>query len=124
LSMAIIRITILLLVFINASPVYADNASGSDYLKSCNLWLEPYSNFQKMSDSERLEVSRCKGALDILLFLGLGQTAGMCIPNGVYYDQLARVITTYLNKNPEKLHHPFSFLALEAIQAAWPCDKK
>jgi hypothetical protein len=43
------------------------------------------------------------------------------IPSGVTGFQTVRVVVTYIDARPERMHEPFSVLALEALRTAWPC---
>jgi hypothetical protein len=36
-------------------------------------------------------------------------------------DQLVRVVVAYIDARPERMHESFAVVALEALQAAWPC---
>jgi hypothetical protein len=44
-----------------------------------------------------------------------------CIPVPVSNAQKALVVVAYIDARPERLHEDFRQLALEALQAAWPC---
>lgn len=39
-------------------------------------------------------------------------------------DQLVRVVVAYIEARPQRMHEPFTVLAFEAMQAAWPCRAK
>jgi Rap1a immunity proteins len=47
----------------------------------------------------------------------------LCInhPAEVTNGQMARVVTNYIESHPARMHEDFAVLALEALQAAWPC---
>lgn len=47
----------------------------------------------------------------------------ICIPSGVTLRQKVDVVTAYLRAHPESRHQPASFLTLQAMQQAWPCEK-
>jgi hypothetical protein len=46
-----------------------------------------------------------------------------CLPDGVSYDQIVRVVVKYLQSHPERLHRRGKGLAVEALSAAFPCPK-
>jgi Rap1a immunity proteins len=33
------------------------------------------------------------------------------------------VVIKYIEARPERMHEPFADLALEALKAAWPCNR-
>jgi hypothetical protein len=43
------------------------------------------------------------------------------IPDEVTKGQLIRVVISYIDARPSRMHEPFKSLALEAILNAWPC---
>jgi hypothetical protein len=45
----------------------------------------------------------------------------MDIPDGVATGQMVRVVVSYIDARPARMHEPFKGLALEALRAAWPC---
>ncbi len=45
----------------------------------------------------------------------------VCSPEEVTNGQAIRVVVQYIDARPARSHEQFAFLALEAIQAAWPC---
>ena len=44
-----------------------------------------------------------------------------CLPDNVENSQYVDVVVRHLERHPEKRHHPARFLALEALQEAFPC---
>jgi hypothetical protein len=44
-----------------------------------------------------------------------------CPPAGVPLDQTVRVVITYIEARPQRMHENFKTLAIEAIHDAWPC---
>ena len=42
-------------------------------------------------------------------------------PDDVTTDQMVRVVVTYFEKHPTRMHEDFRDLALEALRAEWPC---
>ena len=52
-----------------------------------------------------------------------GGTLGPCPPASVTKEQAVRVVASYIDARPTRLHEDFTTLALEAFLAAWPCRK-
>ena len=52
---------------------------------------------------------------------GTEQLICLNIPDAATVDQEIRVILRYIDSRPERMNERFSFLALEALRAAWPC---
>ena len=46
-----------------------------------------------------------------------------CFPVGVTFGQMVRVVVTYIDARPARLHESFLVLAREALQEAWPCQR-
>jgi hypothetical protein len=46
-----------------------------------------------------------------------------CFPNEVTTGQLRDVVTKFLDKNPEQLHHPAESLVALAFAEAFPCPE-
>lgn len=46
-----------------------------------------------------------------------------CAPDNSGNKQLALVYVKWANENPEKLHDPMGFAALNALREAFPCDQ-
>jgi hypothetical protein len=63
----------------------------------------------------------CLGAIDGIIFMGGGNS--ICLPTNaiVTYEQSARVVVTYIEARPQRMHESFKKLALEALMEAWPC---
>ena len=47
----------------------------------------------------------------------------LCIdePNGVTVGQEVRVVVSYIDAHPARMHETFVGLAFEAVRTAWPC---
>lgn len=48
---------------------------------------------------------------------------GFCLPDKVTNGQMARVLVSYLERNPARLHEPTLGLYLRALVEAFPCGK-
>ena len=44
-----------------------------------------------------------------------------CIPDDVTNEQMVRVVVSYIDQRPEKMHSEFAPFAYLAFQEAWPC---
>jgi Rap1a immunity proteins len=60
----------------------------------------------------------CAGAIRSFVHLEV-----ICPPPKVIDQQAARVIVQYIDARPARMHEKFIGLALEAMQAAWPCKR-
>jgi Rap1a immunity proteins len=47
----------------------------------------------------------------------------ICEPDGITHGQEVRVVVQYIDARPARMHEDFRKLALEAIRAAWPCQR-
>jgi len=63
-------------------------------------------------------VGVCHGAI-----IALSYISDNCSPAEVTNDQLVRVIVQYVDARPARMHENFVKLALEAVKAAWPCQR-
>lgn len=45
----------------------------------------------------------------------------ICPPDPFSYVQAQRVVVSYIDQRPTRLHERFTKLAFEALVAAWPC---
>jgi len=57
------------------------------------------------------------------LITGLAQMHRRCMPLQLTQRQLARGIVQYIDARPARMHEDFRNLAVEAMQAAWPCKR-
>jgi hypothetical protein len=67
-------------------------------------------------------MGRCGGIL-----IGLGYAThhyGACVPDNATIGQIARIVVTYIERQPERWHEDFRALALEAMRDAWPCKQQ
>ena len=53
--------------------------------------------------------------------LSIKGTTGVCVPEGVTMGQQVRVVVTYIDARPNRLHENFYVLTMEALRDAWPC---
>lgn len=60
------------------------------------------------------------GWSDLALVTGHGHM-GPCVPSGVSYGQLVKVVRKYLDDHPERLHMSSRHLVIFSINTAFPC---
>jgi hypothetical protein len=44
-----------------------------------------------------------------------------CVPDDATNGQMVRVVVSYIDRHPERMHLRFSALAFDALKEAWPC---
>ena len=64
--------------------------------------------------------SFCLGITVGLSYLGRSDGT-ICLPVGVTREQAVRVVVQYIDGEPARMNENFVPLAIEALQAAWPC---
>jgi hypothetical protein len=105
-----------------ARPVFAeqDFHSGKNMLPHCKTLVVE-------DKPPRFWEGQCAGVIDALVWVRdpfLADAYRFCAPADIPPSQAHRVVLTYLEQHPEKLHQDFKGLAFEALQQAWPCPKK
>ena len=74
---------------------------------------------QSKEDSYRMGV--CSG---IMVGLGyLGKSYGICLPADATSQQAAVEVVLYIDGRPERMNENFTALSVEALKAAWPCNR-
>ena len=120
-------ITGLILLLLLASGVAS--ADGNELLADCQLVVN-HMDSGKSAQNDQLQMGQCIG-----LSNGVRTTMSMfnreltddsilraCFPeDGINNGQAVRIITSYLQKNPAKLHMHESILAIMAFIDAYPC---
>lgn len=112
-----IALLLVIIFFLTAGNVLGtDFRSGNDLLTICR-------NFEKETTSvqEAYETGFCqayiRGVTDEI------PKVSKCIPSGVTYEQIWRVVIKYLQNHPERLHLYPAFLIREALEKAFPCKQ-
>jgi hypothetical protein len=59
----------------------------------------------------------------VFTLTALTPTFGVCLPKTGTEEQIMRVVVKYISDRPARMHEPFVRLAIEALQAAWPCKQ-
>jgi hypothetical protein len=64
----------------------------------------------------------CIGTIDGIFYVD----KKICPPpkgNAINLGQIGRVVVQYIDNHPARMHEDFKKLALEAMRAAWPCQR-
>ncbi len=79
--------------------------------------LIPFSN----PSEERNDLAYfCLGIVVGLSYLGRSD-GSICLPVGVTREQAVRAVVEYIDGHPTRMNENFVPLAIEALQAVWPC---
>ena len=62
----------------------------------------------------------CAGIVVGLSFMG--QPYGICVPAGTTAQQVTIIVVQYIDGQPARIREDFNRLAVEALQANWPCS--
>lgn len=97
--------------------------SAEELLWGCTK-LGPYSDDVKYVN-QLMCISYISGAHDMLRMLSDGLKINViCTPrDGLSNDQLIRVVTKWIEKNPERMHESARMAILSALAEAFPCTK-
>ena len=78
-------------------------------------------HFSNEQDSkvDLIKTGFCVGIISGLSYASI--SSGVCAPDGATSQQAVRAVVQYIYGQP--MDEDFSFLVLEALQAAWPCKK-
>ena len=61
----------------------------------------------------------CAGTVSTVVALA----KDVCSPKGSTTGQSIRIVVKYIDERTARMHENFTVLALEALRAAWPCNK-
>jgi hypothetical protein len=117
-------ITIFISMF-EVSTVDADN--GIKFLDMCNSALA--FDVEKAEPLDAMKLGSCFSYLEgfshgLKLASRIADEPFLCMPEEhVTNRQWARIVISYLEKNPKKLHESKFILVLEAMLDAFPCSK-
>jgi len=78
--------------------------------------------FSNVGESEEQASSMgfCAGIVVGLSFMG--QPYGICVPAGTTAQQVTIIVVQYIDGQPARIREDFNRLAVEALQANWPCS--
>jgi hypothetical protein len=51
----------------------------------------------------------------------LQRPSPFCVPDDATNGQMVRVVVSYIDRHPERMHQSFAYLAFDALKEAWPC---
>lgn len=101
-------------------------ADGNGLLTHCQVALKAMD--EDVNQGATFDAGICLGRVSTLidLMLGLGDEFPSkyraCLPTqGIQYGQGIRIVTKYLNENPQFLHLDDSLLIIKALQTSYPC---
>lgn len=113
--MRVLLIGCLLLGGATSAPEEA--LSAGDIIRGCRAGIVYYK-----SPSELVQQGYCAG-----MVAGIWEVAvtarWACLPETLSLEALTRKVVKYIDAQPARLQEKFSQLALEAIQATWPCPR-
>lgn len=110
-----------MVVLLLSTPVcYAD---GNKLLEQCTA-AERFIDTQELRDQASIGLcfGLIQGVRDTMQFMENGGSIKACFPKGgINNGQAARIVTSYLKKNPASLHENEVFLTILAFVDAYPC---
>jgi hypothetical protein len=106
--------------------IFSCRARAEQDMKSGNFFIPHCEHY--LTDNIHYDVwdGDCSGIISALLFFDRSLTGDIrfCSPKGVTQGQAARVVLSFLQANPARLHHEdFRALAVIPLHRAWPCPK-
>jgi Rap1a immunity proteins len=108
------KFAVAILLFALTVPAGAQDISSANFiLTGCKGYLNREGNAWAQG--------HCVGFIDGLVSVAGGQV--FSVPDGVTNRQGVAVVVKYIEARPERMHEPFSVLAVEAMMAAWPCKR-
>jgi len=113
-----LRGTVLIAAFVlNSDFAYAeaDLNSANYIMRGCRALLEP--DPPKDMNTKFLS-TQCRAIIRGLIY---ASSSRICPPQSEKANADVRVVVKFIDDQPTRLHERFFALALEALQAAWPC---
>lgn len=112
-----------------AVPTFADVNSGADLLKNCASVVKQ-ADGGNLSEEESLGAVYCAGYLAGFSDSHVMETTAKpkkpiyCLPtDGVKNDQMARILTAYFKKHPERLQESARLHVVSVLISTFPCKK-
>ena len=112
-------IAVALIVNCRIAVAQPDQYSANFIIPGCRqvAALIPFSN----PSNDRSDLaSFCLGIIVGLSYSGRSHGT-ICMPVGVTREQAVHVVVQYIDGQPARMNENFVPLAIEALQAAWPC---
>jgi hypothetical protein len=103
---------------VRAQPPTEDTSANSAFL-GCKAFVENRATSTRLVNTAGF----CAGVVHGLAYVGeiLPPEYQSCVPSTSTARQLARVIISYIEARPERMHEDFRMLVLQAFRNAWPC---
>jgi hypothetical protein len=111
------RYAVAILLALTMPASAEDTTTANQMLPGCKGLLED----RMTSGVSVYQQGRCGGYVASLVY-GVGEQE-FCSPKGVSIGQALAVVVKYIEARPERMHESFGLLAVEAMQAAWPCKR-
>lgn len=104
-------------------------SDGNDLLSDCSA-VEAFMDSRDLPEGAQLSIGLCFGIIEGIKSItrlaemeGLSTVLNVCFPEAsIANGQAARVVLSYLRKNPKDLHIDRSLLVLRAYRDAYPCS--
>lgn len=123
---------------VTAAPAAEAVSSANSIMPGCRGFA---SRVDQNSLNDAFDQGFCAGTVGAIGFMGTAMKIGLqsntepddrfavvarrsaCldIPAGVTLGQEVRVVISYIEVRPARMHEPFRGLALDALRTAWPC---
>lgn len=112
-----------LAVAVVAGLVGTSQATAQPNSDSANYLLEACKQF--LANDVRVDgykLGVCAGRIKGMMHYNDGVT--LCSPPNSTFGQTVRVVVSYIEARPARMHENFIDLAHEAVVAAWPCSAR
>ena len=114
----VLMVTALALAFQpNSKSLQIDTESASFMLPGCRAFIAG-------SKDDPFSQGRCLGIVETLATATLVQGRDLCSPSPpaiVTNGEAIKAVVRYLDSRSQRLHENFFWLAIEALEDAWPC---
>ena len=108
------------IVVLAALMLSGGTVSAEKDFRSANYFMPGCRSFADKIQADLFLSGICMGSIEGVLY---GRSE-VCPPKEVTGGQLARVVVQYIDARPARMHEDFRKLALEAVKAAWPCQRQ
>jgi hypothetical protein len=110
-----IRLIAILILLVCACAQAKAQDTGNSMIDGCKSVL---------SGSQNGQSGYCLGALTMMGMVSpfIDEQFAFCSPKNATGLQVVRIVVRYMDDHPAELDRPFSFIALHALQEAWPCN--
>jgi hypothetical protein len=117
-NLSLREVILIALLMLNGGSSASAEVSISD---SANYAMPGCRNYvsENPKNGDLYKTGFCWGLISGLLYV----THDSCLPPGVTQVQAVRVVLQYIDNRPARMHEDFKILALEAMKAAWPCQR-